>query len=61
LNISNTIQYNQNQTDSSKSCNSTKNEDKDKGIFIEFLEINPSLIVSGMSTRCEIESFEGEE
>jgi hypothetical protein len=38
-----------------------KMEDKDTRIFIEFLEMNPSLIVSGMSTRCEIESFEGEE
>jgi hypothetical protein len=36
------------------------------GFYVEvqvtqFLEMNPSLIVSGMSTRCEIESFEGEE
>jgi hypothetical protein len=34
---------------------------KIREFFIEFLEINPSLTVSGMNTRCEIESFEGEE
>jgi hypothetical protein len=36
-------------------------EDKDTRIFIAFLEMNPSLIVSALSTRSEIESFEGEE